>query len=612
MTPGFLNRISFSRLFLVLFIFSLILRFAYLDLRLLHHDEAVHAWFAYDLLVKGNYVYDPMYHGPFLYYVTAGMFTLLGQSDIVARILPSVFGSLLIPLVYAIYRLGYLDERQTLVAGLFLALSPDLIYFTRFLRHDIFQLTFSLIAVVALLYYQRKGQFRYAAIAACGIAGALACKEDAPLLIVIIALFAGYLFFFRKMHLPAHWKRDLLLSLLVMAGVLLAFYSSFGAHPEVLTTGIQKAWVHWTAMHGQCRICGPWFFYVLLFLLYEAPVFFLGLFGAAQLLVHATRCRRPGTGRLFRFFRSVPAMPVENREGDGFAETGEHDPGDTSPGGPLAGTATWHSPDLPPVPGESPAPLQEARTSESGDPPVSRLPGETRSRLKAFFRRDREGNGPAEGTDSGRQTWTGKDDFFLFCLLWFFLAFAAYAYIGEKVPWLIIHQLLPLILLSTYKMTSRKTVVACISCIFLILVSWHVAFVPVDISEPIVQVQNSEDLRIVMDLIDSSRLVVIASKDYWPLPWYYRGDRWDKMKFYGDKVDESVIRQENPDLVITHDTESYESLQGYDKRTYKLAYWFSYYDNENRLIPYYFLRDGKLGSINIDVFLRNRTAQQLL
>ncbi len=33
-------------------------------------------------------------------------------------------------------------------------------------------------------------------------------------------------------------------------------------------------------------------------------------------------------------------------------------------------------------------------------------------------------------------------------------------------------------------------------------------------------------------------------------------------------------------------------------------YWFSYIDNQDRLPDYYFLRDGPMGSINIDVFTR--------
>jgi predicted membrane-bound mannosyltransferase len=65
------------------------------------------------------------------------MFSLFGDSDLIARLLPALFGTLLIPLVYCIYRLGYIDKKQTLVAVLFIALSPDMVYFSRFLRHDI-------------------------------------------------------------------------------------------------------------------------------------------------------------------------------------------------------------------------------------------------------------------------------------------------------------------------------------------------------------------------------------------------------------------------------------------------------------------------------------------
>jgi uncharacterized protein (TIGR03663 family) len=110
---GYFNKIqktfTFERIFIIIFLITIVLRFWQLDLKLLHHDEAIHSWFSYELLTKGIWKYDPSYHGPFLYYVTAGMFSFLGDSDLVARLLPSLFGALLIPLVYFIYRLGYID-----------------------------------------------------------------------------------------------------------------------------------------------------------------------------------------------------------------------------------------------------------------------------------------------------------------------------------------------------------------------------------------------------------------------------------------------------------------------------------------------------------------------
>ncbi len=206
------------------------------------------------------------------------------------------------------------------------------------------------------------------------------------------------------------------------------------------------------------------------------------------------------------------------------------------------------------------------------------------------------------------QGYTKSDLFFSFCVYWMILVMLFYAFVGEKVPWLIIPQLLPMCFVAVYKLNWQKMVFAIIGCLFLAVMTWHVAFIPADINEPIVQVQNSEDLRYVMQLIDASDRVVVASKNYWPLPWYYRGDRWNKIKFYGDIVDEPTLTQDNPGVIILHDAASYPTIEGYDKKTYKLGYWFSYYDNADRLIDYYFHRDGRMGSINIDVFTPAKAA----
>ncbi len=515
---------SFHTLFFLILLGGFLLRFICLDLKLLHHDEAIHAWFAYELVTKGAYVYDPMYHGPLLYYLTAGMFFVFGQSDLIARLLPALFGTAIIPLVYAIYRLGYLDRCQALIAALFIAVSPDLVYFSRFLRHDIFQLFFSVLVLVALLAYLERGKMRYALLAGLAIGGGMCLKEDMPLFLVIIAVFGLFLLWKRPVPIPRTWMRDTLLSVLLAVGIMAVFYSSFGVHPEILLTGLEKAYTHWAAMHGMCRICGPWFFYILLFLLYEVPIFILALFGVIQ-----------------------------------FAD--RHNP-----------VPSWIA--------RAKAFLAARRNAGEGEhSPVSRA---------SFI----------------AAAWNKKELFFLFCIIWFLAALAAYAYIGEKVPWLIIHQLLPAIFISVYLMGRKKAVFALAGCIFLLLLTWHVAFIPADVNEPIVQVQNSEDMRLVMALIDVSDSVAVASENYWPLPWYYRGEGWSRMHFYGKIVDEGTIYSVDPDMVITHDQASFVSLAGYEKHTFKLSYWFSIYDNENRLPEYYVMRDGKMGSINIDVFTK--------
>ena len=116
---------------------------------------------------------------------------VFGASDLVARLLPALFGVLLIPLVYCIYRIGYINRNQTLIASLFLAISPDMVYFSRFLRHDIFMLFFTFLLVVALLYYFERGQTRFAIIAAIATAGALCCKEEMPVFLIAFSPFSS-------------------------------------------------------------------------------------------------------------------------------------------------------------------------------------------------------------------------------------------------------------------------------------------------------------------------------------------------------------------------------------------------------------------------------------
>jgi len=528
---------TFERIFILILILSIILRFTQLDLKLFHHDEAIHAWFSFDLLTKGTWVYDPSYHGPFLYYVTAGMFSIFGDSDLVARLLPALFGVLLIPLVYCIYRLGYITKAQTLFVALFLAISPDMVYFSRFLRHDIFMLFFTLLLLVAILYYIDRKQTRFIVIAAIATAGALSCKEEMPIILLIFFTFFGFALWKKRITLPPQWKNDLLIALFILMGLLVTLYTAFGMHPETLigqnfqinTTGWYQAVEHWMAMHEQQRLGGPWYYYVPLYLLYEVPIFLLAILGTVQFLFKGTSFSLLGK----RIKNWLKTRRFELSTAD------------------LAATS-----------------LNQIRT-----------PAATPGKSEFFFQ---------------------------FCIYWMILTMAFYAYVGEKVPWLLIHQLLPMCFVATYNLNWQKVVFALIGCLFLLLMTWHVAFIPTDINEPIIQVQNSEDMRTVMNLMDASDCVVIASKDYWPLPWYYRGDGWNKIVFYGRIEDETTLTEKHPGVIITHDTESYPSITGYDKQTYKLSYWFSFYDNENRLFDYYIHRDGKMGSINIDVFTPQR------
>ncbi|HZD42425.1 MAG TPA: flippase activity-associated protein Agl23 [Methanomicrobiales archaeon] len=537
---------SFETGFFLILIVAFVLRFAFLDLKLFHHDEAIHAWFSYQLLTQGTYTYDPSYHGPLLYFVTASMFSLFGASDLVGRLVPALLGFLMVPMVYAIYRLGYLNKAQTLVAGLFVAISPDLVYFSRFLRHDIFMLFFSFLLLVALLYYFERGKTRYFLLAAFALGGGLCCKEEMPLIALIFGSFFLFSVWRGRFTLPRQWKWDVVLGVLVVVGIMAVLYSSFGAQPEVLvgqnfnisTSGWYKAIDHWMEMHNECRLCGPFYYYLPLFLLYELPIMILAVIGTIQFIGKETSVKE----YLSKIWDRIHPPSV----GAGIT------------------TMTDGIPQI-----------EESSLVRETPPPSQEI-----------------------------ETESKQTEFFAFSIYWMVLSMGMYAYIGEKVPWLIIPQLLPMIFVAVYAMSRKKAFFAIASIAFLAMMTWHVAFVPVDINEPIVQVQNSEQLRDVMAQIDAADHVAVASDSYWPLPWYYRGEASKKLVYYARRVDENTLLSQDFDLVIAHDTDSYASLPGFTKKTYHLNYWFDYYNNENRLPEYYVTREGPMGSMNIDVFTR--------
>lgn len=529
---GVLSQLNFERLFIIIFIIAIILRFIFLDLKLFHHDEAIHSWFSYRLLTQGEYQYDPVFHGPFLYYATAGIFWIFGDSDLIARIIPVVLGTLIIPLIFCIYRLGYLDKKQTLVASLFVAISPSLVYFSRFLRNDIFILFFTILLLVALLYYFEYGKGRYAILAAVAIGLGMSTKENMPFVILIFGSYILYLIYTKKLSLPVKWIRDLLMGSVIVALIIVLFYSSFGMHPDIALDWWMRAIEHWLSIHGNPRLDGPPYYYVIMLLLYELPILILGIVG------------------MWQFFIQEKAEEV------------------------LTGSRKVKS-------SENISFNQLVETAKDQLFSKGRYP----EKIKTSFERKRE--------------------FTRFCIYWFLLSMIIYGYVGEKVPWLLIHSLLPLIFISVYLLGRKKLVFVALSVIFLFGMTVHISFVPQDISEPIIQVQNSEDLRQLLDIIPQIDRVNIASETYWPLPWYCRKGEMQKLWYINkEQYNDSVVVSEDADIIIMHDQASLGHIEGYEKRTIKLNYWFDYYNNQDRLLEYYFTRSGQTGSTNINLFIK--------
>lgn len=288
------NRVLFFPvIFIGIFLLALFLRFYLLDMRVFHHDESAIGFNAYKLFKGGIYSYDPVFHGPFMQYVTAEMFRFFGDSDYSARLLPAFFGAFMLLLLLPLRR--YLGTAGTLITAFFLALSPSFLYYSRFFREDIFIALFSLLILVCAVKYEEKHaeerysymRLFYIFLGGAALASMAALKESAYIVMFLIFLFLVLLFIREKWYkgltvrnkkvVPVI-KEGLFFSLVLLVvfslyytGRILDFYG--------MKDAIEKAVSYWYAMHKTAHLGGSPFYYLPILVRYELPVLVFGVIG---------------------------------------------------------------------------------------------------------------------------------------------------------------------------------------------------------------------------------------------------------------------------------------------------------------------------------------------
>ena len=128
------------------------LRFFDITNRPVHHDEGVNGWFMTNLIKDNAYKYDPAnYHGPSLYYWAWPWVKLFGFETVAIRVCIAIWGLAMVVLV--LYLKKYLGKVGTLVAAFLVAISPGLVFISRYFIHEILFVFLSLGIVVSVLYF---------------------------------------------------------------------------------------------------------------------------------------------------------------------------------------------------------------------------------------------------------------------------------------------------------------------------------------------------------------------------------------------------------------------------------------------------------------------------
>ena len=163
--------------------------------RSLHYDEILHAWYAWIFANGDGYSHTPLTHGPFLFHLTAGAYKIFGSSDITSRLFPALFGVALVGMPYFLRR--SIGKPAALIAAIMLLVSPSTLYFSRFIRNDVFMAVWSLILVAVMCKYMQSPKKSLLFIWVAVWALAFSTKETTFFLALIIG---SALFFSSASH----------------------------------------------------------------------------------------------------------------------------------------------------------------------------------------------------------------------------------------------------------------------------------------------------------------------------------------------------------------------------------------------------------------------------
>jgi predicted membrane-bound mannosyltransferase len=136
--------------FVMIAAFAALLRFWHLGVRTFHPDESMYSLIAAQFSRGASYEHLPVTHGPLHYVGTAAIFAVFGDSDFTARALPAIFGVALAVLPFAFAR--HIGRVGAIAAALLLAVSPSLVYYSRFAGPEVYLAFFS--AALAMVIWR--------------------------------------------------------------------------------------------------------------------------------------------------------------------------------------------------------------------------------------------------------------------------------------------------------------------------------------------------------------------------------------------------------------------------------------------------------------------------
>ena len=204
--------------FCILLLLAIVSRFYALGDRVMSHDENTHVYFSYLFSQGGNYVHDPLSHGPFQFHMVALSYLLFGANDFTARIPAALFGIAAIAFLWAYRR--YIGNKGALASMLLYVISPFMLYYSRYVRNEAFVMLFGVMSFWAMLRFMESGKNKYLYMLSAVTSLHLATKETGYIYTAQLLIFLGFYFIYRLNRIDwqdGGWKKRFNFFLLMTA-----------------------------------------------------------------------------------------------------------------------------------------------------------------------------------------------------------------------------------------------------------------------------------------------------------------------------------------------------------------------------------------------------------
>ena len=176
--------VAYAALVLIAFI----MRLWQLGARAVHYDEGIHLGCSCNIFSNpAGWCLDPWVHGPLQFIGTNIVFSIFGQSEFTARLLPAVFGTAIVILPFFLRR--QLGRWGALAVAILLAFSPLFMYYSRYARDDIYVAFFTLLLVVCIWNYIADRRQRWLYIGAAALSLSFCALETTYMNLAVIAFF---------------------------------------------------------------------------------------------------------------------------------------------------------------------------------------------------------------------------------------------------------------------------------------------------------------------------------------------------------------------------------------------------------------------------------------